>query len=58
MGTPRALALAYRTALENREMAKYRGGTHATLALALAGLAETERRTAEVRAEVAESAAR
>ena len=50
--------LAYRTALENREMAKYHGGTHATLALALAGLAETERRTEEVRAEVVERAAR
>lgn len=49
---------AYRTALEDREMARYQGGTHATLALALAGLAETERRTEEVRAEVAERSAR
>ena len=48
----------YRTALENREMSKYQGGSHATLALALAGLAETERRTEEVRAEVSERAAR
>lgn len=47
----------YRTALEGREMARYQGGTHATLALALAGLAETERRTEEVRAEVAERSA-
>ena len=49
---------AYRTALENRELAKYQGGSHATLALALAGLAETERRTEEVRTEVAERSAR
>ena len=48
----------YRTALEDREMARYKGGTHATLALALAGIAETERRTEEVRAEVAERSAR
>lgn len=48
----------YRTALEDREMSKYQGGSHATLALALAGLAETERRTEEVRAEVTERAAR
>lgn len=49
--------LAYRTAVENREMVKYQGGSHATLALALAGLAETERRTEEVLAEVAERSA-
>ncbi|WP_288757097.1 lysozyme inhibitor LprI family protein [uncultured Brevundimonas sp.] len=48
----------YRTALEDRELARYQGGTHATLALALAGLAETERRTEEIRAEVAERSAR
>ena len=50
--------VAYRTALENRELARYEGGTHATLALALAGLAETERRTEEVRAEVAQRSER
>lgn len=50
--------LAYRTALEDRELARYPGGTHATLALTLAGLAETERRTHEVRAEIVEMAAR
>lgn len=50
--------LAYREALEDRELARYSGGTHATLALALAGLAETERRTGEVRAEIAERSSR
>ena len=48
----------YRTAIEDREMSKYAGGTHATLAMALAGLAETERRTEEVRAEASERTAR
>ena len=35
-----------------------RGGTHAPLAMVFAGLAQTERRTEEIKATVAECAAR
>lgn len=45
---------AYRTELENKALRQYEGGTHAPLAMVLAGVAETERRMKEVRQEVAE----
>jgi len=45
---------AYRTEVETCALLRYEGGTHAGLAVALAGLAETERRTAEIEAEVEE----
>lgn len=48
---------AYRRALEDCTLREYAGGTHATLAMTLRGIAETERRTAEIQAEVAERAA-
>jgi hypothetical protein len=49
---------AYRSGLEDVARREYEGGTHAGLAAMWAGLAETERRTAEVRAVVKERAAR
>jgi uncharacterized protein YecT (DUF1311 family) len=49
---------AYRRALEDCALREYEGGTHAPLAMTLRGLAETERRTAEVEAEVADRASR
>ena len=48
----------YRHSIEDYALREYKGGTHATLALALAGLSETERRTEEVRREIADRAAR
>lgn len=48
----------YRTALEVCAGLEFEGGTHAPLAGMMAGLTETERRTAEVRSEVQERAAR
>jgi len=48
----------YRKALEDCAFREYEGGTHATLALLLSGLGETERRTQEIRAEIAKRAAR
>lgn len=47
---------AYRKALEKCTMLRYKGGSHAPLAATLRGFAETERRTAEIDAEVAERA--
>ena len=49
---------AYRTALEDCARREYEGGTHAGLAGGLTGLAETERRTAEIQGQVAERAQR
>jgi hypothetical protein len=49
---------AYRSALEDSALCEYEGGTHATLAMALVGLAETERRTEEILAQVKDRAAR
>lgn len=49
---------AFRKALEDCALREYAGGSHAPLAMALRGLAETERRTAEIKAEVAERAGR
>lgn len=49
---------AYRKALEESAGMEFRGGTHEPLAGLIAGLAETERRTAEIRASVAERASR
>lgn len=49
---------AYRHALVKCAYCEYEGGTHAPLAAGLAGLTETERRTAEIRAQVEERAAR
>lgn len=48
----------YRRALENCALLEYEGGTHAPLAMMFAGLAETERRADELRAQVAERSAR
>lgn len=48
----------YRGALEDCALREFEGGTHAPLAMMLAGLSETERRTEEVRARVAERSAR
>jgi uncharacterized protein YecT (DUF1311 family) len=48
----------YRSCLEDAALREYEGGTHATLAMALVGLAETERRANEVREQVEERAAR
>lgn len=48
----------YRRALEDCALREYEGGTHATLALLLSGLGETERRTQEIRAEIAKRASR
>jgi len=49
---------AYRSELEDAALREFEGGTQATLALTMVGLAETERRTAEVRAQVEERAKR
>lgn len=49
---------AYRRSLEDAALREYEGGTHATLAMSLVGLAETERRTAEIRAQVDERSTR
>jgi uncharacterized protein YecT (DUF1311 family) len=49
---------SYRKALEDCALREYEGGTHATLALMLVGMAETERRTAEILAQVKDRAAR
>lgn len=49
---------AYRSKLEDRALREYIGGTHATLAMALAGLAETERRMEEIRNEIVERRSR
>ena len=49
---------AYREALVQCAYYEYEGGTHAPLAAGLARLSETERRTAEVRSQVEERAAR
>jgi uncharacterized protein YecT (DUF1311 family) len=46
--------LEYRTRLEDRALRQFHGGTHATLAMAITGLSETERRTEELAAEVKE----
>lgn len=48
----------YRKALEVCAGLEFEGGTHAPLAGLMAGLTETERRTAEVRSQVQERAAR
>lgn len=48
----------YRRALEDCALREFEGGTHATLAMALAGLSETERRTDEIKAQVAERGGR
>ena len=48
----------YRSALEDAALREYEGGTHATLAMTMVGLAETERRAAEIRAQVIERSAR
>jgi len=44
----------YRRVLEDRSLREYDGGTHAPLAAVATGLAETERRTAQILAEVEE----
>jgi uncharacterized protein YecT (DUF1311 family) len=49
---------AYRDALVQCAYYEYEGGSHAPLAAGLAGLSETERRTAELRSQVQERAAR
>lgn len=48
----------YRTALENCALREYEGGSHAPLAMILVGLAETERRAEEIRAQVVERSGR
>lgn len=50
--------IAYRSALEDCALREYEGGTHATLALRLVGMAETERRADEIRAQVKNRAER
>lgn len=49
---------AYRSKLEDSTLREYLGGTHATLAIALAGLSETERRTKELEGEIEERRSR
>ncbi len=44
----------YRKSLENRSLKQFEGWTHATLAMTLTGLTETERRVEELRVEIAE----
>lgn len=44
----------YRKRLEDRALRQFQGGTHATLAMTITGLSETERRTEELAAEVKE----
>ncbi len=58
LDTAQELWRAYRAALVQCAYYEYEGGTHAPLAAGLAGLSETERRTAELRAQVDERAAR
>ena len=53
-----ALWREYRLALEVCANLEFEGGTHAALAGMMAGLTETERRTAEVRSQFEERAAR
>ena len=48
----------FRDALEVCAALEFEGGTHAPLARIMAGLTETERRTAEIRAQVGERSAR
>ena len=43
----------YRRALEDCALREFEGGTNATLALMMAGLSETERRTKEISAQFA-----
>lgn len=47
---------AYRKSLEDRALRQFLGGSHATLAMTITGLTETERRIEELRAEVDERA--
>lgn len=47
----------YRAALESTALCRYDGGSHAVLAMILLGLAETERRTEEIRADIKERSA-
>jgi uncharacterized protein YecT (DUF1311 family) len=49
---------AYRDGLECSALHEYEGGTNATLAMAFVGMAETERRADEIRAQVKERARR
>lgn len=49
---------AYRTSLEDWALQEWNGGTGATLAMVLVGMAETERRADEIRAQVKERAER
>ncbi len=58
LDTAQELWRAYRDALVQCAYYEYEGGTHAPLAAGLAGLSEIERRTAELRAQVDERAAR
>ena len=44
--------LVYRKSLEEWAYQQFEGGTHAPLSMTMAGLSETERRTAEIREEV------
>jgi uncharacterized protein YecT (DUF1311 family) len=48
----------YRRALEDCALREFEGGTHARLAMVMSGLSETERRTEEIRAQVAGRSAR
>lgn len=48
----------YRAALEECSRREYEGGTHSSLAGLFAGLAETERRTEEIRGQIIERSAR
>jgi len=50
--------LEYRNALEARAMAEFGGGTGGPLAAIITGISETDRRAAELRAEVRERAVR
>lgn len=50
--------IEYRAALENCALREYDGGTHAPLAMLFAGLAETERRTEEIKAQISERSSR
>lgn len=49
---------AYRRVLEDRSLREYNGGTHAPLAAVATGLAETERRTDQILAEIEERSTR
>lgn len=50
--------VVYRRILEDRSLREYSGGTHAPLAAIATGLAETERRTDQILAEVEERSTR